>query len=68
MPDRPARLPRPPQLAARVGDRGMIPVTIVKDWGDALQVEYSMEGVGGPMTYRFWVARVDFEPAPPLAP
>jgi hypothetical protein len=69
MADNSARTTTLAQFAARAGDRGTIPVTIVKDWGDVLQVENVAAGIGGgTMRTLFWVARRDFVPAPSLAP
>lgn len=47
-----------------IGDRGTIPVRVVKDWGDVLQVENIASGIGGgTIRTLFWVARRDFMPS-----
>jgi hypothetical protein len=68
MVDNPARIQTPAQFAARAGSWGTIPVLILKDHGDALEVRYHTVAIGGAITVRFWVARLDFMPSPPLAP
>jgi len=51
------------------GDRGSIPVIVLKDLGDVLHVQNIAAGIGGgTIRTKLWVKRSDFVPAPPLAP
>ena len=47
-----------------IGDRGTVPVTVVKDYGSCIQVLYETPG----FRQFAWVKRSDFVPAPPLVP
>ena len=49
------------------GDRGSIPVSVLKDHGAELQVCYHLQ-VGGGLRQLFWVKRADFVPIAQVAP